>query len=134
MRQRSRIPAARNLADRARELGLANGRDRFLERTRQRATAGTVENAFERIAPQRDAPVAIDDAHSLLERTNHLAAPALLFDPVDVGAVGAIREIQRHGHHRNDLPGPVLDDLDQPHRKTRTHHVRRNAAEERSRP
>ena len=60
--------------------------------------------------------IAVDDGHALIQGFDDLAAPVLFFEPVHMGAVRAIGEIQRHRDHRQHFPDPVIDQLDEAHR------------------
>ena len=61
--------------------------------------------------------IAVEDGHALIERFDDLQAPVLFFEPVHVGAVRAVGEIQRNRRDRQDFPHPVVDHLNESHRE-----------------
>ena len=67
LRQRPGAPVRQRLVDRSRQLGLGQGRHRAGERTAQRPLAGTAQDPFEDVVPERDPAVAVDDGHALIE-------------------------------------------------------------------
>ena len=105
----------------ARQFGAGQGRHDVGETSWPSARSrGTAQHAFERVIPQGDAPVAIEHRHALIQMVDHLATPMLLLEPVHVVGIGAIRQEQRGGDHRRDVPHPAIDHLDDaPPRRTR---------------
>ena len=134
MRERPGAPIGQGLVDRSREVGLAQGWHRTDERTTQRSFTGTVQDAFEGIVPERDQAIAVDDGHALIQRFDDLATPVLFFEPVHVGAVRAVGEIQRYRGHRQDFPHPVVDHLNESHGEAGPDEVARTAPENAFRP
>ena len=117
MRERPGAPIGHGLVDRSRELGLGQDWHRTDERTTQRSFARTAQDAFEGIVPERDPAIAVDDGHALIQGFDDLPTPMLFFEPVHVGAVRAVDEIQRHCRHRQDFPHSVVDHLDESDRE-----------------
>ena len=83
-----------------------------IEEPAERAVAGAAQHAFERVIPQRDAAVAVDHRHALLEEVDHLAPAVLLFEPVDV--VGIQRDRRRTARRQRPAPAPqpAIDHFD----------------------
>ena len=57
-----------------------------------RARAWALQHALERVVPQRDAAVAVEHRHALLEVLDHLAAPMRFVEPLHVVGIDAVAE------------------------------------------
>ena len=127
MRERSRIPIGQGFSDRPRELGppqRGNGRD---HRVVQRAVTGTIEDAFERVVPEGDESIAVDDRHALIQSVDHFAASLLLFLLIQLRAVRAVGEKQRDDGDRQHFPHLIVDHLHEADGEARTNEVARTA-------
>src|SRR5712692_2518278 len=100
----------------------------------QSSFAGTVQDTFEGIVPERNLAVAVDDGHALIQGFDDLPASVLFFEPVHVGTVRAVGEIQWYRCHRQDFPHPVIDPLNESHSEAGPDEVARTAPENTLRP
>jgi hypothetical protein len=102
--------------------------------TTERPVRGPLQEAFERIVPVRDTPVAIDDRQPLFEVIEHLAPPMLFLDSPHIVGIGAVREEQHCRDHGGEAPEATVDDRDDHGRDTRAKQVQRTTVERARRP
>ena len=117
-----------------RELGLGERGHRAGEETPQRALARAVDEAFQRIVPERHPSVVVEHGHALIQRVDHLAAAVVVFEPVQAGAVRAIGAIEQDRGDRHQLPELVDHELDEPHGEGGAEKIGRTVGGDRHRP
>ena len=87
-----------------------DGRHGALERLAEHALARAADEALDRFVPERDAAVAVEHRHALLEELDHFAPLALFLEPLDVVGVDPVAERQRRGDDRQHGPHPLIDE------------------------
>ncbi len=128
------LPIRDGLADGSRQFGAGQGRHGVDEQPAQRPVAGTGEHACERVVPQRDSPVAIEQRHALFQMVDHLATPMVILEPTHVVGIGAIGKEQRDRGHRRDVPHPAIDYFDERSGDTGSQHVNGESRQRAFRP
>jgi hypothetical protein len=110
-----------------RQFGLLERPNRGRERPANRSFAGTLQNAFRRVTPQRDTPLIVENAHAVIERGDNFTSTFFFGKAIDMSPVHAVREEHRHGSNEEKLPGTMVDQLRASHCHGDADDVRLNA-------
>ena len=117
--KRPRTAITQGLVEHSLELRLCEHGQRRIERPAERALARTIDHALERLVPESDLTVAIDDAYALIDELDHVAVPLLALEAIEVAEVQAIDEDERHRRREQQSPHPMFDPGDDHNRHDR---------------
>ena len=104
-----RTPVTQGLVERSLELRLREHRQRRIERPAERTLARTIDDALERVIPESDLTIAIEDAYALIEELDHVVLPLLALDAIEVAEVRAIHEDERHRRREQQSPHAMFN-------------------------
>jgi hypothetical protein len=119
------LAVGRRQRDRRRQLGVGERRHDVGERTSERLDARAAQHALERVVPQQDAAVVIEDRHALLEVLDHFGAAPRFLEPLHVVAVDLIGEEERRRDHRREIPQPPIQHRHDRHRHAGAEQIER---------
>src|SRR5262249_32317106 len=103
--------SALRLSDDSRQLGLLEPSNRAGEQLANRPFAGTLQNAFGRVTPDRDVPLIVENAYAMVERVDDVTTTFLVGKRIDMRLVHAICEEHRDGGDEEKPPRAMVDQL-----------------------